>query len=64
MWTEISGLEINISGSKLMMKRVLDFFYFVIPLASSEIPANFTSEPDRPIQPFWAVFFRTWQQQL
>ena len=37
----------------MMVKSGLEFFYFEIQRALSEIPAI----PARPIQPFWADFF-------
>ena len=54
-WTKILTLETTIFGLKMIVRSGLEFFYFRIqrPLL-----------PARPIQPFWAKFFCTGQQQL
>ena len=46
-------------GLKMMMKSGLDFFYFEIPLAPSEIPANLPSQfsLSGQICSHWAVDF-------
>ena len=36
-WNKISGLETNIFGLKIMLKSGLDFFYFEIPPAPSQL---------------------------
>ena len=38
--TKILSLEMTIFGLKMMVKRCLEFFFFEIPLAPLEIPAN------------------------
>ena len=40
MWTNISSHEITIFDLKTMVKSGVNFFYFEIQLAPSEIPAN------------------------
>ena len=39
-WTKTSSLQIDIFGLKMTVKSGLDFFYFEIHPAPSEIPAN------------------------
>ena len=54
-WTKILTLESTIFGLKMIVRSGLEFFYFRIQ--RHLLPA-------RPIQPFWAKFFFTGQQQL
>ena len=57
MWTKISDLETNIFELKVGVKSGLDFFYFEILLAPSEIPANLPGQfsPSRQIFLHWAA---------
>ena len=52
-WSKISGLETKILGLKMMMESGLDFFYFEILRASSEIPANLPGQFSHYWQIFW-----------
>ena len=52
-WTKISSLEITVFDLKMMVKSGLEFFYFEIHQAPSEIPANLPGS-----------FFYTGKQQL
>ena len=46
-WTKISGLETNIFTLKMMVKSGLDFFYFEIKLAPSELLVPSTKKSDQ-----------------
>ena len=51
--TKISALETNIFSLKMMMKSGLEFFYFEILLAPSEISANLPGQ----LSPSWQIFW-------
>ena len=55
--TKILTLETTIFGLKMMVKSCLDFFYFEILRAPSEIPANVLGQFSRSVQIFlhWAA---------
>ena len=60
MWTKISRLEIDIFDFKMILKSGLEFFYFEILLAPSEIPANLPGQLSLSGQTFlhWAAAAR------
>ena len=58
-WTKISSLEIDIFDLKMMVKSGLDFFYFEIQQAPSEILLTCQAN-----SAFLGRFFSTGQQQL
>ena len=54
-WTKIVTLETTIFGLKMMVKSGLDFFFFEILHAPSEIPANLAGQFSRSGQIFFAL---------